>query len=153
MKNLIIILILFAVMASCASKREAISTPEMTGTIDVPQRSQSYLYAKANRWIVTTFDEPKLVVQFSDKEEGLVIGKYLIFATDREDKKCPMIYSTFNINTKDGSARIVIDKNSYFAGGRERRFKEYKSDVYTKKSRTLINNFRNYMANESAVNW
>jgi hypothetical protein len=70
------------------------------------------LYLRANDWMVSMFNDAESVVQYSDKEEGVIIGRYLFhgginsgFYGMSVDYR---IFAKINITLKDGRARIEI---------------------------------------------
>jgi hypothetical protein len=73
------------------------------------QREQ--LYLKANNWMIETFNDAQSVVQHNDKEEGVVIGKYLMSGTVQTSmygSADSRIYAIIDIRVKDDKARIEI---------------------------------------------
>ncbi len=81
--------------------------------------SQDDLYLKANEWIVGILKDAKSVIQHTDKEKGVIIGKYLMNSHAE-------VYATIDIRVKDGRARLAITPNDYF-------YYETKKFSYTKK--------------------
>ena len=53
-------------------KNDAISK---TVIIDCPGYHKGKIYVEANNWFIHTFDDGSSVIQLSDKEEGVIIGK------------------------------------------------------------------------------
>ncbi len=45
--------------------------------IEVPNRTKNSLYVSANSWFVDIFDYAGSVIEFTDKEQGRIIGKYV----------------------------------------------------------------------------
>jgi hypothetical protein len=80
---------------------------------------QDDLFQKSNEWIVSFFRDAKSVIQHTDKEKGVIIGKYLM-------NSYVEVYVTIDIRVKDGRARLAITPNDYF-------YYETKKLSYTKK--------------------
>jgi hypothetical protein len=40
--------------------------------------NQDELFIKANDWMISMFKDASSVIQFNDKQEGVLIGKYLM---------------------------------------------------------------------------
>lgn len=78
---------------------------------DVPG-SKSELFLKANSWMVETFNNAESVIQHSDKEEGAIIGKYLMHGTLSAGlygvTTDTRVYAIIDIRVKDDKARIEI---------------------------------------------
>lgn len=54
------------------------------------------LYVKANEWMVNTFNDAESTIQFSDKEQGAVIGKFLL---EGELYNIPSQYYGYGVST------------------------------------------------------
>lgn len=70
------------------------------------------LYLKANSWMVKIFNNAASVVQHSDKQEGVILGKYLMHGDvvggmygSTTDAR---IFAMIDIRVKDARARIEI---------------------------------------------
>jgi hypothetical protein len=44
-------------------------------SIEVPDKSKNVLFVLANLWLVDNFESAKSVIQYSDKEAGVIAGK------------------------------------------------------------------------------
>ena len=78
MKSIIGILGLVLAMSSCSVYRD-IAPKEMrskTGIYKVEGKQKDELYMKANLWLVETFNSAESVIQYSDKEYGVISGKF-----------------------------------------------------------------------------
>ena len=72
------------------------------------------LFVKANRWMVTVFKDARSVVQFSDKGQGTLIGKYLLRVSPYNPYYAEQpIYAVIEITVKDEKARISIKPDNY----------------------------------------
>lgn len=78
--------------------------------------NQNELYLKANGWMISVFKDARSIIQYSDKTEGTIIGKYLLYS-NREYKSQFLysnmmpdseIYAKIDIRVKDNKARISI---------------------------------------------
>lgn len=115
-KTVLLLMILFC---SCTStQRIPVSIDPVISVIQVDGKKND-LYVKANSWMIEVFTDSKSVIQFKDKEEGIVIGKYLFERTytyDGYGNRIEMdpIYAIINIQVKDDASRISIEPNDYF---------------------------------------
>lgn len=79
--------------------------------IDLPGMSKEKLYIRANSWFVDIFNSAESVIQFQDKEEGRLMGKYV---TDAEMSVYNyLIKSTIQVDIKDEKVRLLF-KDPYF---------------------------------------
>lgn len=72
--------------------------------------SQSELFLAANEWMIKTFNNAESVIQHSDKDEGVLMGKYLMHGTLStgmygSDNR---IFAMIDVRVKDGRARVSI---------------------------------------------
>ena len=77
------------------------------------EASQNELFLKANEWMVSTFTDAESVIQYSDKEEGALLGKYLMSGMVKSGAYGvtidTRIYSKIDIRVKDNKAIISIE--------------------------------------------
>jgi hypothetical protein len=81
------------------------------------------LFTRSKTWIAKAFKDGKEVDLFSDKEEGLIIGKGSVRVNlstlDLIAGSQDYLRYTINIFCKDGKARIVVDDIGYFTIGNQ----------------------------------
>lgn len=120
MKRYFIIAFTAILMSSCISGRLVEVAPEpVTSTFEF-EDNQEELYIKSNSWMVKTFTDSKSVIQFSDKESGTIIGKYLVkpelisyglYGT--QTKILGDVSAIITIQVKDKKAKISIVPNNF----------------------------------------
>jgi hypothetical protein len=80
------------------------------------------LFMKANLWMVATFKDPRSIIQYSDKTEGLIAGKYLLkyipvngghIMGQYKSLEEEYIYALIEIRLKDSKALISIKPDSW----------------------------------------
>jgi hypothetical protein len=86
------------------------------------------LFIKANEWLISIFKDSRSIIQFSDKTEGVLIGKYLMLQgqiqvlstyiefliTDQYYKIVEeFTYAIIDIKIKDNKARISIKPDTW----------------------------------------
>lgn len=99
---------LLLLLNSCGISYQAITFNEepIVKVFEDISGSKSQLFVKANEWMISIFKDATSVIEFSDKEEGVIIGKYLMHGTlSAIDTR---IYSKIDIRVKDNRARISI---------------------------------------------
>lgn len=103
-----VVLVLIVLTTGCVTMATAKTFSEV---VEVEGKSSNEIYIAANQWAVETFKSAKSVIQFSDKESGVVSGRY---ATSGMIGLAPAtIYSVINIEVKDGRYRLTISDPYY----------------------------------------
>ena len=78
MKKILILLVLTISISSCTVTSDLGTTPLFTETIiKVPNSTKDQLFVKTNAWFVENFGNAESVIQYSDKEAGKIMGKYI----------------------------------------------------------------------------
>lgn len=120
MKRFFFVILVVFIMSSCYTLQPVTFTDEEFSKVyDDVIGTKNDLYLKANTWMVSFFKDAKSIIQHSDKEQGVIIGKYLM--KEREGYNTNLlilpglenIYSTINIQVKDNKARISIRPYDY----------------------------------------
>lgn len=110
-KLLALVFILF-ILTSCTtymSKDELITQETI---VNVPGNSKDELYVKALSWMVDCFESSPDVIEYNDKEAGIIKGKYTISTPVCTFK------GVITIELKDEKARLrlrffSVDKDTY----------------------------------------
>ena len=102
-------LLIATCLCSCVSLKPITQT-KFEKVIEVPNVSKTDLYIKVNEWFVKNFISAKSVIQFQDKEEGKIIGKYV---TRLPDIYAGINYSyestqTISVDVRDNRIRLTI---------------------------------------------
>ena len=71
-------------------------------------KKKNDLFIIANAWMVESFNNATNVIQFSDKEEGIIIGRYLIGGTYSPPQVDNRVYAIITIRVKDNLTKIRI---------------------------------------------
>ena len=129
MKKILIFLIPFFII-SCVTLQKPPENPISIQEIIASDKSKIDLFVLSNEWMVRNFVSSKTVIQYSDKEEGIIIGKAFFNTTYNYN---PLkAWFTMKINVKDGKSRILINdiygedvsgKTYYFENEEEDRYK------------------------------
>lgn len=114
-KSFVLVFILFGV-TSCTVKK-IIFDPQPPRVKNVENRvDKDNNFIKANEWMVETFNNAQSVIQFTDKEGGIVKGKYVMregYASNSiYVQSTPTFYAIITIRVKEGASRIEIDAPS-----------------------------------------
>ena len=157
---LAVIIVSSTMLTSCVtSKKHLDSPPQKTKTIENEFNKDSN-FIKANEWMVETFNDAESVIQFTDKEAGIVKGKYVM----KKGSVSAGLYGTTNtidpfyaiitIRVKDNASRIEIDPpfGMYTQKSNDIYDIEYgfTPDNFNYEADILISNFENAMLSKSA---
>lgn len=114
-KNLFFISVLFLFIGCGTTKMIQIDKPVVKTYTDLTD-NQDNLFIKANDWMISMFKDASSVIQFSDKQEGVLIGKYLMSGTLNTSisrygnvSADSRVYAKIDIRVKDNRARISIE--------------------------------------------
>ena len=100
-------------LTSCATTQVMFTEDDQQAFVfeDVPG-TKGELYLKAHKWMTEIFNNAESVIQHSDKEEGAIMGKYLMFGETKSGMYGTMVdsrvYATIDIRVKDNKARIEV---------------------------------------------
>ncbi|MFL1896844.1 DUF4468 domain-containing protein [Aquimarina sp. 2-A2] len=114
MKFLLSFFTLSLLFVSCAPLQTTpVAIDAVEKTINA-QKEKDKLFVIANSWMVQTFKDAKSVVQFTDKDQGVVMGKYLLNTTVVNNTMMKTVdtfdvYAVIKLQVKDGQTRISID--------------------------------------------
>ena len=105
MKKLLLLPFL-TLLVSCGTL-QVFDTPSKIDAVIQVESNKHDTYIRANEWMVEAFNNAKSVIQFSDKEEGIIKGKYIFFDSNNQYFKDG--YAIITVRVKDGAAKITID--------------------------------------------
>lgn len=111
MKKLLLFIVAAVVFTSCATYQK-VSLGPATRIYEVAGDSKAELYVKSIEWLIDSFKDAKSVIQFKDKEEGIIVGKYLMCSTkigSGSGAYYEDLYAKIKINTKDNATRLIIE--------------------------------------------
>lgn len=116
MKKIIFISCIILLMSCLTLKKVTFSPDEFVRVYENLSGSKNELFLKANDWMVRTFKSAKSVIQLSDKEEGILLGKYILHSDVLVSLGGPVesnIYAIIDIRVKDNKARLQIQPENY----------------------------------------
>ena len=141
------------VFSSCASY-QTISAPETISKTIVVKSNHNSTYIKANEWMVQTFGNAESVIQFSDKEAGIVKGKYIMFKGVTATKYTAAqeaYYAMITLRVKDQAARIEVTPLSDFKVLKMMgTISGFTPEMFIASAKVLITEFEKHMNNKSA---
>jgi hypothetical protein len=145
---------------SCGSyKAVTLESPDVKVKNVTNTADKNSNYIKANEWMVETFNNATSVIQFSDKEGGIVKGKYVmkvgVVSSSPYAASTPDFYALITIRVKDSVSRIEVTPPtgmySLISFGVELGFTP---KMFDESAEGLISKFETRMKSETAnKNW
>ena len=159
--NKIYAILLVFLFSSCATLQ--VTTATKAGDIIEAKGTKDELYIKANQWMVKSFNNAKIVIQFQDKESGKIMGKYLLhgeFGMNSQFgyiQQSPDVFALITIMVKDNAAKIDIEPQGSWksVGSGKEGFSESQSFTTEKAQsniKALIEDFKIFMTT-STKSW
>ena len=111
----ILILIFISGMLSCAPTNKIPATEaekQMTVSIDAPNISKNELFTRVNEFMVIHFVDSESVIQYSDKEEGKLMGKYVGEYT-RPNGSTNLFKCVMSVDVRDNEIRLKFLRPQY----------------------------------------
>jgi len=122
MKKIILIAVV-VLIASCAITSEVLESPNpIIVDVQTPHNRENS-YIKANEWMISQFNNAESVIQFSDKENGIVKGKYtnvtasgpISYGYGVTSPAVAAQTAIITVRVKDKAARIEIEPLGTFS--------------------------------------
>jgi hypothetical protein len=147
-------LYLFVFMAGCISTGPAnlITFNEEEDLVEVyefPTLTKDQLFLKANSWMVEVFSNAESVIQHADKEDGAIIGRYLMdgsLTVTQYGNIDSRVYAVIDIRVRDGKAKIEIKPQREWHHGGWTGAYNYSKDDAIKDMVQLSDNFESYLS-------
>ena len=156
----LLLLLSITIFISCGTVNiVAIPSPEPSTKNVETESNKNSNFIKANEWMVQNFNNAKSVIQFKDKEAGIVKGKYLmkagVISTTPLVQGTPGLYSVITIRVKDSVSRIEINAPSGMYSQKTMGIEVgFTKESFLTKTKYLIASFEVFMKKESLNdNW
>lgn len=153
--SLVLIIALALVLAGCSSMKRS----DMEETVYIAEDlegSASDVFVKARSWMVDAFVSSDSVIEFEDKDAGVISGKY---TTDVSQGLGTLrITSQITIECRDGRARLTITPGSLRISAAGSSWTSTNDllpsshEKYLEKTAALAESFASYMTS-SASDW
>ena len=104
---IIFVVMILGMLVSCATTMQAVGESMIVQRIIEVQGTKSELYRLANEWMAKSFVDSSEVIQYRDKDEGIIVGRGIT--------KQPIGLITFNfwysltVEVKENKARVTIE--------------------------------------------
>jgi hypothetical protein len=154
LKPIILIVFCFGI-TSCTVQRTAIDSPESRIKNIENGLDKNSNFIRANEWMVETFNNAQSVIQFTDKEAGIVKGKYIMregtVSSSAYVQSLPSFSAIITIRVKEGASRIEIDAPSGMYSMKSLGVEYgFTPEMFNKSADELISDFETRMAKKSA---
>jgi len=124
-KIFVITFVAMGLFSTCATtgsvgSGEPISEPlTFSEIVDVENTSKDDLFTRINMWFVSSFRSADSVIQFSDKDSGVISGKYNadVFVGSQAMGEWIKYSSTITIEIRDNRYRITLSEPSFRTTG------------------------------------
>jgi hypothetical protein len=144
MKALKIILFI-TLMTSCAvPKSQFFEIDEVSKTITTNEPKDN-VFVKSNLWLVDSFVSAKSVLQYSDKEAGVIAGKFTIMDDPYRTDNTKGVEAVIKIFVKEGNVKVSIKPLPYPRYQSYGARNEAVKDIIIANVNLLINNFEQYL--------
>ena len=155
------LLLVSLLLISCGIKVTKHKSPEQVNKTIQLTTNKLDNFVKANEWMVNIFTNPEDVIQFTDKEAGVIKGKYIMGETlipsspySKVPPKSILHTAIITIRVKDKGAKIEIDpigdfQTSSYMG----QTFGFTPSAFIDKASILINDFEVSMKSENKNNW
>jgi len=83
--------------------------------VKIADTKKNTLYVRVNNWMVDTFKNAESVIQFSDKEAGVISGRYLLGTVSRASQygAANYAYASIKVIVKDNASKITVIPESF----------------------------------------
>jgi uncharacterized protein YceK len=156
MKKLRLPILFIALLTGCSTTKLVTTPKEIYETIVEVPASKSELYIRANEWMIVNFKDARSIIQFQDKEDGTIIGKYLLHFYPQAVILSPVpgfeVYALIKIMVKDKNAKIAIEpQNQWHFGTHMLTVYDYSPEQAEQDIQNLISDFTSFIRKET--NW
>jgi hypothetical protein len=141
MKLISFVLPLFLLL-SCVAYKDVV-TPKVSEVINV-NGTKDQLFLRSNEWAIRAFANPQSAIQYSDKNDGKIIGKFLM-NTKNDPYYLSDVFSVITITVTDKTAHIEIDPLPWKYSRISLYASIYKPETAQKDMRKLIDSFKTYI--------
>ena len=99
------VLAVMTLSACVSAKPDEQPMPSHSSVVQVPEATKDELWLRANEWCIDAFKNSTNVIQYSDKEAGVIRGK---FTGEYNGYYYEYVQTTFSVEVKDGKARLTF---------------------------------------------
>lgn len=112
----ILLFSIFLASISCGTTHYSASTLQVERIHDNLNKTKDELFVLSRDWAVNEFVKSNAVIEYSDKEEGIFIGKFILIHNVTQNLDLST-YCKLKIEVKDNKAKIfLIPMQDFWAG-------------------------------------
>lgn len=162
MKNFfssIFVVFLLALQSCGGYQATPVSVEPVSKTFEI-DKSKNDLYVSANNWMAETFNDAKSVIQFTDKEAGVVTGKYLLkplYTTQGYSvvESGNGIYAIIKVQVKDGASKITVTPDDFteLKGDFVNPLMKFTKEDALTRVNALMASYEDYLKNDNSTEW
>ena len=130
---------------SCVAYKDAV-TPKVSQLIKV-SGTKDQLFLKSNEWAIRAFANSQSAIQYNDKNDGKIIGRFLMNTTN-SPYYASDVFSVITITVADKTAKIEIDPLPWKYNTAVINTTVYKPEMAQKDMQKLIDSFKTYMESQ-----
>ena len=116
MKKLLLLSSCLILILSCGIKQRPVEISPIHKAFNT-EGSKEELFVEAANWMTENFTDPRSIIQFKDKEEGMIVGKYLLNPLYKRSGytvyESGGNYAIIRIQTKDGGSKITVAPQNF----------------------------------------
>ena len=134
-------------LLSCAAYKD-VSAPKVSELIKA-NGTKEQLFLRSNEWAIRAFANPQCEIQYNDKNEGKIIGKFLM-NTKNDPYFLSDVFSVITITVNDKIARIEIDPLPWKYSRLSLYISIYKPETAQKDMHKLVESYKAFMESHSS---
>ena len=140
--KLISLILPLILLLSCAAYKD-VSAPKVSELINV-NGTKDQLFLKSNEWAIRAFANPQCEIQYNDKNDGKIIGKFLM-NTKNDPFYLSDVFSVITITVTNRAAQIEIDPIPWKFSRISLYTSIYKPETAQKDMRKLVDSFKAFI--------
>jgi len=140
--KLISLVLPLLLLLSCAAYKD-VTAPKVSESINV-NGTKEQLFLRSNEWAIRTFAYPQSEIQYSDKNDGKIIGRFLM-NTKNDPYYLSDVFSVITITVTDKTAQIEIDPLPWKFSRISLYASIYKPETAQKDMHKLVDSFKTFM--------
>lgn len=109
MERKLFVIVFIVLFVSCVSNPGISDNLKFSEIVEVNGVTSNDLFTRINLWMVDAFNNAESVIQYSDKESGIIKGSYIFTYSQPLTFAQIPIRSTITVEVRDGRYKISFD--------------------------------------------
>lgn len=131
-------------ICGCASVISTFTADDQVSKTLDASGTKNQLYTRANEWMIAAFNSAESVIEYSDKEDGVIVGKYQIREVPFEGK-ASRLYATITMHVKDYKVRIEVQPYGTWGYYKNGNFVPYTKEMAVQEIQRMVDNFEMFI--------